>query len=278
MSSAAAAGARLWSQIADRTQQYRVGNGDEPSDLDPQTAIGQIEHDIMLSLFEGLVVRRSQGRLAACRAWRNDGTFRPTARIYTFHLRNNARWSNGEPVTARDFLESYHRMLLPSLAAQYSYMLYPVTNAEAFNNGKITNFDEVGFKALDDYTFQLTLHSPTPYLLSMMIHDSWYPGADRDHQKIRRARRPLQSLDAPGDISSATARSCSRNGACTPTSWSNKSQSYWDAAHVRLNTIYFDPEESYDTEERMFRSGQLHTIRQAPQSKVAVLLEDTSRT
>ena len=54
-------------------------------------------------------------------------------------------------------------------------MLYPVKNAEAFNLGKITDFSQVGFKALDDYTLEVTLHSPAPYLLSMMIHDSWFP-------------------------------------------------------------------------------------------------------
>src|SRR5208283_4528222 len=157
--------------IADRAQQYRVSNGDEPADLDPQTSIGQIEHDIMLSLFEGLVTG-------------DPKDVSPDGRLYTFHLRHNARWSNGDPVTAADFLESYHRMLLPSLAAQYSYMLYPVTSAEAFNLGQITNFSQVGFKVLDDYTLQVTLHSPTPYLLSMMIHDSWYPVPIKTIEKL----------------------------------------------------------------------------------------------
>jgi len=78
-------------------------------------------------------------------------------------------------VTARDFVESYHRLLMPALGAQYAYMLYPATNAEAFNNGQITNFEEVGFKALDPRTLEIKLHIPTPYLLSMIIHDSWFP-------------------------------------------------------------------------------------------------------
>ncbi len=71
---------------------------------------------------------------AAAESW----DISPDGLVYTFHLRKNARWSNGDPVTARDFVESYHRMLMPSLAAQYSYMLYPVTNAEAFNTNGIT--------------------------------------------------------------------------------------------------------------------------------------------
>ena len=157
---------------------------------------------------------------------------------------------------------------MPSLGAQYSYMLYPVTNAEAFNLGKITNFDQVGFKVLDDYTLQLTLHSPTPYLLSMMVHDSWYPV-------------PIATIKKYGAIDDRTnpwtrPEHFVGNGPFVLKEWRMnshilvvKSPTYWDAAHVRLNSIYFDPEESYDTEERMFRSGQLHTIRQAPPSKVA---------
>jgi oligopeptide transport system substrate-binding protein len=254
-------------EIADRAQQYRVGNGDEPSDLDPQIATGQIEHDIMLSLFEGLVYGDAKDvspRPGVAESW----DISSNGLVYTFHLRKNARWSNGDPVTARDFYESYHRMLMPSLGAQYSYMLYPVTNAEAYNMGKITNFDQVGFKVSDDYTLQLTLHSPAPYLLSMMVHDSWYPV-------------PVATIKKYGAIDDRSnpwtrPEHFVGNGPFVLKEWRmnshillEKSPTYWDKEHVRLNSIYFDPEESYDTEERMFRSGQLHTIRSAPQSKVA---------
>ncbi len=254
-------------EIADRAQQYRVGNGGEPSDLDPQIAIGEIEHDIMLALFEGLVygdARDSSPRPGVAESW----DISPDGLIYTFHLRHNARWSNGDPVTARDFRDSYQRLLMPSLAAQYSYMLYPVTNAEAFNTGRITNFDQVGFKVLDGYTLQLTLHSPTPCLLSMMAHDSWYPV-------------PVATIKKYGAIDDRSnpwtrPEHFVGNGPFVLKEWRMnshllvvKSQSYWGKERVRLNSIYFVPEESYDTEERMFRSGQLHTIMQAPQSKVA---------
>jgi oligopeptide transport system substrate-binding protein len=253
-------------QIADRVQQYRVGNGGEPSDLDPQVAIGQIEHDITLSLYEGLVygdAKDNSPRPGVAESW----DISPDGLVYTFHLRQNARWSNGDPVTAGDFYESYHRMLLPSLAAQYSYMLYPVTNAEAFNLGKITNFDQVGFKVLDDHTLRLILHGPAPYLLKMMVHDSWYPV-------------PVATIKKYGAIDDRSnpwtrPEHFVGNGPFVLKEWvmnshilAVKSPSYWDAEHVRLNSIYFSPEESYYTEERMFRSGQLHTIRTAPQSKV----------
>jgi oligopeptide transport system substrate-binding protein len=254
-------------EIANRAGQYRVGNGDEPGDLDPQIAIGQIEHDIMLSLYEGLVYGDAKDvspRPGVAESW----DISPDGLVYTFHLRHNARWSNGEPVTAGDFYESYHRMLMPSLAAQYAYMLFPVTNAEAFSLGEITNFNRVGFKVLDEHTLQLTLHSPTPYLLSMMVHDSWYPVPIATIKKFGAIDDRSNPWTRPEHFVG--------NGPFVLKEWRMnshilvaKSPTYWDAEHVRLNSIYFDPEESYDTQERMFRSGQLHTVRQAPISKVA---------
>jgi oligopeptide transport system substrate-binding protein len=253
-------------EIADRVQQYRVGNAGEPSDLDPQVAIGQLEHDIMLSLYEGLVyadAKDNSPRPGVAESW----DISPDGLVYTFHLRKNARWSNGDPVTAGDFYESYHRMLMPSLAAQYSYMLYPVTNAEAFNTNKITDFSQVGFKVLDDYTLRVTMHSPTPYLLKMMVHDSWYavPVAT------------IKKYGAIDDRSNPWTRpeNFVGNGPFVLKEWVMnshilvvKNNAYWGADRVRLHSIYFSPEESYYTEERMFHSGQLHTIRTAPQSKV----------
>jgi len=254
-------------QIADRDQQFRICDGDEPGDLDPQTTIGQIEHDIMLALFEGLVIADPKDvspKPGVAESW----DISPDARVYTFHLRHNARWSNGDPITSHDFIESHRRMLLPSLGAQYAYMLYAVTNAEAFNNGKITNFDEVGFKAPDDFTLQVTLHDPTPYLLTMMTHDSWYPVPVKVIEKYGAVDDRSNPWTRPGRLV------C--NGPFVLKEWRmnshilvTKNPLYWDAASVRLNSIYFDPTTSLDTDERMYRSGQLHTVLTAPPSKVA---------
>ena len=253
--------------IGDRTQELRLNNEGEPPSLDPAVATGTIEHAIMCSLYEGLVTPDAKDlslHPGAAEKWEIS----PDGKVYTFHLRKNGRWSNGQPVTARDFVASYHRMLLPSMASQYSYMLYPVKNAEAFNLGKISDFSQVGLKALDDYTLEVTLHSPAPYLLSMMIHDSWFPV-------------PVAVIEKHGaidDRNNPWTRPVSfvGNGPFMLKEWRinshilvEKSPTYWDAQHVRLNKIYFDPTESADTAERMFRSGQLHSDPQAPPSKVA---------
>ena len=92
-----------------------------------------------------------------------------------FHLRANGRWSNGDRVTAHDFVFSFKRILTPALAASYSYMLWPIKNAEAYNAGKLTDFSKVGVKALDDLTLEITLDKPTSYLPSLASHTTWLP-------------------------------------------------------------------------------------------------------
>lgn len=254
-------------EIGDRTQELRINNEGEPSGLDPATSIGTIEHNVMVALYEGLVMPDAKNlslHPGAAESWdiSADGL------VYTFHLRKNGRWSNGDPLTAQDFVESYHRFLMPTLGAQYSYMLFPVTNAEAYNTGKITNFDEVGFKALDAHTLQIRLHSPTPYLLSMMIHDSWFPVPVKVIRKYGAIDDRTNPWTRPGNFVG--------NGPFALKEWRMnshilvaRSPTYWDAAHVRLNKIFFDPTEGLDTAERMFRSGQIHSDPEAPPSKIA---------
>ena len=133
-------------------------------------------------------------------------------------------------------------MLMPSLAAQYSYMLYPVTNAEAFNIGKITNFDQVGFKALDDYTLRIDVAQPDA--LSAFDDDSRFL-VSRSH--LRRSRNTARSMT---DANTWTRpEHFVGNGPFVLKEWRmnshilvEKSPTYWDAAHVRLNKIYFDPD------------------------------------
>ena len=155
----------------DREQVLFHGNGAEPQDVDPQIVTGVPEDHIITALFEGLVSEDPHD-LHPVPGVAERWDVSSDARIYTFHLRQNAQWSNGARVTARDFVRSYQRMLMPSLAAEYAYMLYVATNAEAFNKGQITDFSKVGFKALDESTLQVELSSPASYFLSLLNHYS----------------------------------------------------------------------------------------------------------
>ena len=151
-----------------------VGNGAEPSDLDPHVTVAFTDSTLLVALFEGLTVideATSKPLPGAAASWdvSADGL------TYTFHLRPEGVWSNGDPVTAQDFVFSIERILSPILASDYAYMLDVLVGAADYTAGKLSDYEKVGAKALDARTLQLTLVRPTPYLLSLTAHQAWYP-------------------------------------------------------------------------------------------------------
>ncbi len=244
------------------------GNGDEPQDLDPQVVSGAIEHKLFLALFEGLVAQNpltDEPEPGVAKSW----TVSPDGLIYTFQLRDNARWSNGDGVTAGDFVRSYQRILTPSLASDYAYMLYVLEGAQAFNQGKLDDFTKVGVRALDTYTLELRLRQPTPFLLKALQHYAWYP-----------VHIPtIEKFDALGRRGTAWTRleNFVGNGPFTLKEWRpgqkivvERAAGYWDRDQVKLDQIHFYPISSTDVEERLFRTGQLDVTYQVPASKLDV--------
>jgi oligopeptide transport system substrate-binding protein len=255
-------------EFGNREQVLYKGNGTEPAELDPQIVTGVTEHHTIMALLEGLVTEDPVD-LHPVPGVAERWDISADGRIYTFHLRKDAKWSNGDPVTAQDFLESYKRILTGSLASEYAYMHFVVTNAEAYNQGKITDFSQVGYKALDDHTFQITLTEATPYFLSLMNHSSWFPVHLPTLRKYGKPYERGNKWTRPGHYVG--------NGPFVLHDWkvntvvvAKKSPTYWDRARVRLNEIRFFPIDSADTEERAFRSGQLHITETIPLSKIEV--------
>ena len=144
----------------------------EPSTLDPAKSTTSPEATVQLQLFDGLVRLNdeSEPEAALAKNWdiSDDG------REYTFHLRPNLKWSNGEPLTAYDFEYAWKRVLDPEVHADNAYMLYVLKNGEAFNTGKATA-EEVGVKATDEDTLVVTLENPTAYFLKLLASHSYYP-------------------------------------------------------------------------------------------------------
>ncbi len=116
-------------------------NGAEPETLDPAIITGQPESRVVNALFEGLTTFNAQGKPVpgVAESW----TISDDKKTYTFHLRDNARWSNDTPVTAQDFVKAWQRTLTPATGALYNYQLFYVKNAEAFANGKVTDFSRL---------------------------------------------------------------------------------------------------------------------------------------
>ncbi len=230
-------------------------------------ATGQPEFLIFLALFEGLTAPGAENPediVPGCAAsWEHSADLVN----WTFHLRPGLKWSDGHPLTSEDFRWSYERLLSPDLGAEYSSMLYPIKNAQEFNEGKIKDFSQVGVKTPDPNTLQLILGGPTPYLLSVLKHYSWYPMPRHVIEKYGSATDRENRWTRAGHMVS--------NGAFRLKEWRftdsltvEKNPYYWDAAHVKLNGIKFYPITSDSTEERAFRDGQLHATLTVPLPKI----------
>ena len=148
-------------------------NGDEPQTLDPAIVTGQLEGRICLALFEGLTTRNAKGDVIPGMA--ESWTISPDGLTYTFHLRRGLKWSNSDPLTASDFVNSWERTLNPATGSEYSYQLYYLVNGEAYGTGKLKDFSQVGVKAPDDRTLVITLAHPTAYFLELTSFQTLCP-------------------------------------------------------------------------------------------------------
>lgn len=248
---------------ANREKILLVGNGGDPKSLDLHLVTGVIESKVIGSLFEGLVADHAQSDTemppGAATSWEHNADYTE----WVFHLRQGAKWSDGEPVTAHDFAFSYNRMLHPEMAAPYVEMLYFIKNAEAYNKGEIKDFSEVGIKVEDDYTLKISLKEPVPYLPGVTRHYTWFPVPKHvvlKHGKISDRFTPWTEV---GNIVG--------NGAFCLDTWRlndyiyvTKNPHYWDAENVKLNGVKFFPVENFYTETRAFLAGQLHTTEKLP--------------
>ena len=154
----------------DRKITYNLGA--DPRTLDPALANGVPEAHVILNIIEGLTRTDEKGEPVPAMAERWEVS--PDGRTHTFHLRD-ARWMNGEPVTADDFVYGWLRNLDPRTGGEYAYMLFLVEGAEDYNAGKTTDTATVAVRAVNDKTLEVRLKNPTPYFLSALAHYAFAP-------------------------------------------------------------------------------------------------------
>jgi oligopeptide transport system substrate-binding protein len=254
-----------------REQVLYRGIGHDLADLDPHLATQESDYNVLSSLLEGLVAEDPfdlHPVPGVAERWEvsADGL------TYTFFLRPNAKWSNGDALTAHDFINSWKRILTPSLTADYANLLYVVQGAEAFHKG-LAGFDQVGVTAPDAHTLRVTLEHPTSYFLSLLNHQAWFP-----------VHLPtLQKYGAVAGRNNPWARPDRfvGNGPFNLKAWHigqeivvEKSPTYWDGASVRLRAIHFYTIDSLDVEERAFRARQLHLTDALPPGKIETYRRD----
>ena len=251
-------------------QILRIGNGGEPQDLDPQAVTGIPEHQLMKALFEGLAAEDPKD-LHPVPGVAESWDISPDGRVYTFHIRPTARWSNGDPITADDYVQSYRRMLSANFASEYAYLVYNfMAGAKDYYDGRLKDFSKVGVKALDARTLQVTLAHATPYLMKIIAsHMAWTAIPPKVVTRYGALDQKGTAWTRPGNLVG--------NGAFMLKEWSPhqrivvvRNPNYWDAAHVKLDEIVFYPTESQIVDERMFRTGQVDMTYEFPIAKIDV--------
>ena len=243
-------------------QVLRISQRNEPGDLDPAIASLPDEFFIIRALSEGLVVPGPDGGAvleAAAERWEVT----PDHLSYTFRLRPDERWSNGEPLTAEDFLESFRRVLSPGTAATKASLFLPVKNARDYLSGRIEDFGSVGFKAPDSRTIVVTLGRPMPPAEFLLYAASgpWIPVNPRTVSHLGR------QWTRPGNFVG--------NGAYALTEWLPNQRItvkpnpfYRGAAQVRLAAIQFVRFDDEDSEERAYRAGQVDVTMKVPSERI----------
>lgn len=241
------------------------GNDAEAATLDPLKAEGMPEIHILRDLFEGLVIQDENGKVTPGVAlkWDNSGN-----QVYRFHLRKDARWSNGDPVTANDFLFSLHRVVDPNFASPNAWYLKltEIKNAKAIIEGK-KPVDSLGVKAIDDYTLEFELEKPVPYFISMTAHTAMMPL----HSK---------TVLASGDTW-ARPETMVSNGAFKLTEWVinerielERNDKYWDNANTILNHVTYIPFENQNSALNRYKTGEVDMTSDVP-AQMATKLRET---
>ncbi len=248
-----------------RTQTLGTFIDREPGTLDPHLAGGDITQ-LINALFEGLVSLANDGATVlpgVAERWEisDDG------KVYVFHLRATARWSNGETVTAFDLRDSFLRFLDPQLRSRFVNDLFMIAGAQEYAEGRNADATGVGLRAPDASTLVITLSQRCPYFLVRLTEREVRPVhvASVDRWGGRHTRGG--SWDRPEHLVS--------NGPFVLTEWQpnavlilKKNPKYWDAARVRLNEIRFYPFDDSSTAEHAYRAGQLHISNLPPAKRL----------
>ncbi len=247
-------------------QVLRWGNGAEPQSLDPHRSEGVPSSNIQRDLFEGLINEAPNGDLepGAAESWQisEDGM------TYTFNLRRNAQWSNGDPVMADDWVYGLRRSLDPATLSRYTFILSPILNADAVAAGELPT-SELGVRAIDDYTLEITLNAATPYFLGLLTHSAAYA-----------VHRP--SVEAHGDQFTRPGNLVS-NGAFMLEDWVVQSHvklvrnpAYWDNANTTLDEVWFYATEDQSAELRRYRADELDISYTVPKRQIDWIRENLS--
>ncbi|MFC3039261.1 peptide ABC transporter substrate-binding protein [Virgibacillus xinjiangensis] len=233
----------------------RMNNLEEPTSFNPSIGFDAVSWDPLNNLMEGLtrLDENSTPQGGVAEEWdiSEDG------KTYTFHLREDANWSNGDPVTAEDFVYAWKLMLDPETASAAAFLGYFIEGAEAYNAGE-GSADDVGVSAIDEKTLEVKLEAPTGFFLDLLTNPAFFPV---NHQVAE------ENPDWHAEADTFVA-----NGPFELESWEHdsemvfaKNEEYWDADAVKLDKVHFAMVNDTNTQYQMFESGELHTASIPPE-------------
>jgi len=242
---------------------YNRGNTADPETLDTHKTSTVQEAHILRDMLEGLVTYNAKGEAVPGQAekWEvsDDG------KTYRFILRDGLKWSNGDPVTAEDFVYSYRRIMDPATGAKYANILYPIKNAEKINKGQVKP-EELGVKAVDPKTVEITLEAPTPYFIELLTHQTSLPVHKASVEKFGK------DFVKPGNMVTNGAYKLAE---FAPNSHIKlvKNENYWDAKNVKIDTVNVIPHPDLAAAVRRYEAGELDSMDELPADQIKSLKE-----
>lgn len=242
---------------------YHRGSAGDPETLDPHKTSTVVEAHILRDLLEGLVINDASGAVVPGVA--TDWSVSDDGLVYTFNLRDDAKWSDGTPVTAGDFVYSLQRIMDPATTAKYANILYPIKNAEAINKGEADK-GTLGVEAQDDHTLVITLESATPYFLELLTHQTSlpvYPPSVEEHGNAFVQAGNLVS-NGPYQLVSFVP-----NDKVVL----EKNPYFHDADSVAIERVEYLPIEERATCLRRFEAGEVDSCQEVPREQLASIRE-----
>jgi len=240
---------------------YR-GNGREPGSLDPALAEDIHAFNILTDIYEGLVAASATGEIVAAAA--ESWTVSDDSLTYTFTLREDSRWSNGDPLTSHDFVRAFRRVADPATASGYGVLLQPILHFSEVRSGELSP-DQLAVTAINDRVLRIRLTAPTPQILSLLA----MPVALPTHVS---ASRKGAFSDADAFVGNGAYSLVSRSiGGPTRL---RRSLTYWDAESVAVEEIVYLPIVDSRTEFNMYRAGELDITHSVPLETVRSLREN----
>jgi oligopeptide transport system substrate-binding protein len=238
----------------------RRGIGGEPSSLDPGVASDTFSYEVIRDVYEGLATESADGQIlpGVASYWSVD----QTGTEYTFNLRHDAKWSNGVPVRAQDFIVAWRRVVDPKHASQVADFFRPIAHAAEIISGRLPP-DQLGVRAPRDDILVVQLEKPAPYFLQLLTLTATFP------------------VFSEQAASSHTSQQWVSNGPYVLSSWIpagnlelTKNRQYWDAANVQIQNVEYVPTTDDNAELRQYRAGQLDITQTIPSSALPALRKE----